>query len=170
VPPTEGDYTRALSLSRLAYDLENLLSPALAAALLAVISFNALFAGTVIGFLFSALLVLSVQLPWVNPFATKSHAAFAYIWRRLACADCSASTWLQSPALRLAAPPGRALNSLPIRVHSKIMLLPSLLIDGSRTKATLHRVEHEVILRHLALLDPFQTGVATYLSRRPAGG
>ena len=63
VLPDEGDYTRALSLSRLAYDLENLLSPALAAALLTVISFNALFAGTVIGFLFSALLVLSVQLP-----------------------------------------------------------------------------------------------------------
>lgn len=33
VLPDEGDYTRALSLSRLAYDLENLLSPALAAVL-----------------------------------------------------------------------------------------------------------------------------------------
>ena len=63
VLPNEGDYTRALSLSRLAYDLENLLNPALAAALLTVISFNALFAGTVIGFLFSALLVLSVLVP-----------------------------------------------------------------------------------------------------------
>lgn len=63
VLPDEHDYTRALSLSRLAYDLENLLSPALAAALLTVISFNVLFAGTVIGFLCSALLVISVQLP-----------------------------------------------------------------------------------------------------------
>lgn len=59
----ERDYTRALSLSRLAYDLENLLSPMLAAALLTVISFNVLFAGTVVGFLCSALLVVSVQLP-----------------------------------------------------------------------------------------------------------
>src|SRR5215212_11945668 len=37
--PDEKDYTRALSLSRLAYDLESLLSPMLAAALLTVISF-----------------------------------------------------------------------------------------------------------------------------------
>ncbi len=63
VLPDESDYTRALSLSRLAYDLENLLSPALAAALLTVISFNTLFAGTVVGFICSALLVVSVQLP-----------------------------------------------------------------------------------------------------------
>jgi predicted MFS family arabinose efflux permease len=52
-----------LSLSRLAYDLENLLSPTLAAALLTVSSFNELFAGTVLGFLCSALLVISVRLP-----------------------------------------------------------------------------------------------------------
>src|SRR5215210_2189589 len=63
VLPEEKDYTRALSLSRLAYDLENLLSPALAAALLTVISFHWLFGGTVVGFLCSAALVLSVGLP-----------------------------------------------------------------------------------------------------------
>src|SRR5215212_4680488 len=63
VLPEEKDYTRALSLSRLAYDLENLLSPMLAAALLTVISFHWLFGGTVIGFLGSAALVLSVTLP-----------------------------------------------------------------------------------------------------------
>jgi H+ antiporter protein len=63
VLPDEKDYTRALSLSRLAYDLESLLSPALAAALLAVISFHWLFGGTVVGFLCSAALVLSVRLP-----------------------------------------------------------------------------------------------------------
>ena len=39
------------SLSRLAYDLESLISPMLAAALLTVISFHSLFAGTVLGFL-----------------------------------------------------------------------------------------------------------------------
>jgi H+ antiporter protein len=63
VLPDEKEYTRALSLSRLAYDLESLLSPALAAALLTVISFHWLFGGTVIGFLCSAALVLSVRLP-----------------------------------------------------------------------------------------------------------
>ena len=59
----ERDYTRALSLSRLAYDLESLLSPALAAALLTVISFHGLFAGTSLGFLLSAGLVLSTAFP-----------------------------------------------------------------------------------------------------------
>ena len=46
--PDERDYTRALSLSRLAYDLENLLSPTLAALLLTVIDFHWLFGGTVV--------------------------------------------------------------------------------------------------------------------------
>ena len=63
VLPDEGDYTRALSLSRLAYDLENLLSPVLAGLLLSVISPSGLFAGTALGFLVSAMLVLSVRLP-----------------------------------------------------------------------------------------------------------
>jgi H+ antiporter protein len=63
VLPDERDYTRALSLSRLAYDLESLVSPMLAAALLTVISFHSLFAGTVVGFLVSAALVVSVALP-----------------------------------------------------------------------------------------------------------
>ncbi|AXA85264.1 MFS transporter [Lysobacter oculi] len=61
--PAEGDYTRALSLSRLAYDLESLLSPMLAAALLTVINFHALFVGTSAGFALSALLVLTAAFP-----------------------------------------------------------------------------------------------------------
>ena len=63
VLPDENEYTRALSLSRLAYDMESLLSPILAAALLTVISFHWLFAGTAIGFVCSALLVVSVAVP-----------------------------------------------------------------------------------------------------------
>jgi MFS family permease len=65
--PDEADYTRALSLSRLAYDLESLLSPMLAAVLLTVVSFPVLFGGTVIGFLASAVLVLTVALPSPKP-------------------------------------------------------------------------------------------------------
>ena len=61
--PDEAEYTKALSLSRLAYDLENLISPTLAVALLALISFHWLFAGTAIGFAISAMLVWSVVLP-----------------------------------------------------------------------------------------------------------
>ncbi len=63
VLPEESEYTRALSLSRLAYDMESLLSPMLAAALLTVITFNWLFVGTVVGFFCSAALVLSVTIP-----------------------------------------------------------------------------------------------------------
>ncbi|OYY77079.1 MAG: MFS transporter [Sphingomonas sp. 28-62-20] len=63
VLPEERDYTRALSLSRLAYDMESLTSPILAAALLTVISFHWLFAGTAVGFVASALLVVSTTLP-----------------------------------------------------------------------------------------------------------
>ncbi|MBK6030160.1 MFS transporter, partial [Streptomyces sp. MBT59] len=63
VLPDERDYTRALSLSRLAHDLESLLSPVLAAGLLTLIPYSWLFAGTTVGFLASAALVLGVVLP-----------------------------------------------------------------------------------------------------------
>lgn len=61
----EKDYTNALSLSRLAYDLEALASPVLAGLALTLVSFHWLFVGTAIGFLASAALVLSVALPAV---------------------------------------------------------------------------------------------------------
>ena len=70
--PDEDDYTRALSLSRLAYDLESVASPMLAAALLTVISFHNLFAGTVIGFLASAALVATVLLPKAKQIPRRS--------------------------------------------------------------------------------------------------
>lgn len=63
VLPREEDYTRALSLLRLAEECEQIASPLLAAALLTVVSFPVLFAGTVAGFLGSALLVGTSRLP-----------------------------------------------------------------------------------------------------------
>ncbi|MWD26425.1 MFS transporter [Aquicoccus sp. SCR17] len=66
--PEEERYTRALSLSRLVQDLENILSPTLAALLLLLLPYNALFLGTAAGFAGSALLVVSVALP--RPMAT----------------------------------------------------------------------------------------------------
>lgn len=69
VLPEERDYTRALSLSRLAYDMESLTSPILAAGLLTLISYHWLFSGTVIGFVASALLVVSTVLPRPTPVA-----------------------------------------------------------------------------------------------------
>ncbi len=61
--PDEEDYTKALSLSRLAYDLENLISPALAGLLLLVIAFHGLFIATALGFVFSGLLIMQTLLP-----------------------------------------------------------------------------------------------------------
>ena len=57
----ERDYTNALSLMRLAEDLEQLLSPMLASALLTVVSFPMLFGGTVAGFGVSQRCLLSVS-------------------------------------------------------------------------------------------------------------
>ena len=63
VLPDEAAYTKALSLSRLAYDLESLGSPILAALLLTLVSYHSLFGGTVVGFIASAALVVSAELP-----------------------------------------------------------------------------------------------------------
>jgi len=70
VLPDEAQYTRALSLSRLAYDLEALLSPVIAAALLTVIGYHDLFLGTALGFVGSAVLVLATALPGATPRPT----------------------------------------------------------------------------------------------------
>lgn len=72
VLPEEADYTRALSLSRLAYDMESLTSPILAAALLTVINFHWLFSGTALGFLASAALVVTSGLPKAVGAATRN--------------------------------------------------------------------------------------------------
>lgn len=67
VLPGEREYTRALSLSRLAYDMEALVSPMIAAALLAVVGYQNLFVGTVAGFIGSASLVAVSRLPRLEP-------------------------------------------------------------------------------------------------------
>ncbi|VEI13802.1 MFS transporter [Trueperella bialowiezensis] len=84
--PQEEDYTQALSLSRLAYDLEALASPALAAALLSVTSYNNLFIGTVVGFLGSAALVMSARFPQIeteseSPFLERVTRGVRIFWR-----------------------------------------------------------------------------------------
>jgi MFS family permease len=63
----EPTYTRALSLSRLAYELEALLSPALAAVMLTVVAYDGLFAANGVAFLCSAALVVSTRLPARRP-------------------------------------------------------------------------------------------------------
>lgn len=63
VLPDKTQYTKALSYSRLAYDLEQLISPLLTAALLFVITFRALFVLDAITFLISGALILLCQFP-----------------------------------------------------------------------------------------------------------
>lgn len=92
VLPDEADYTKALSLSRLAYDLEALASPAIAAALLGLIGFHWLFVGNALGFLASAALVLSVTLPTPKPPAVEEGA-----WGRI---TRGARIYLATPRLR----------------------------------------------------------------------
>lgn len=59
--PEEKTYTKALSLSRLAYDLESLISPSLAALALLFLSFNTLFMFNAMAFLCSAALVITAK-------------------------------------------------------------------------------------------------------------
>lgn len=92
VLPEPRDYTRALALSRLAYDLEALISPLIAAALLTVVAFTGLFAGTAAGFAASALLVLITRLP----AAARADDADTF-WTRL---PLGAQVFARTPTLR----------------------------------------------------------------------
>ena len=106
--PDEEEYTNALSLSRLAYDLESLLSPMLAAALLTVINFHWLFAGTSVGFVISALLVVTSALPHRKAAAKVIES----VWRKT---TRGARIYLKTPrlvgllAITLAAAAGSAM-------------------------------------------------------------
>ncbi len=92
VLPDEAQYTRALSLSRLAYDLENLLSPTLAVGALLLMSYDGLFAANAVAFLASALLVFSVNLPSPPP-----QGQVAGIWHNL---TFGVRAYLKTPRLR----------------------------------------------------------------------
>lgn len=67
VVQSEQAYTRALSLSRLAVELENLISPTLAALLLLFMPFSLLFQLNTAALLCSALLVASATIPGAVP-------------------------------------------------------------------------------------------------------
>jgi MFS family permease len=87
IVPDERQYTRALSLSRLAYDLEALLSPLLASVLLVVITYQDLFVSATIGFVVSGALVATVRIPTIETpmterFAERLTAGARVFWRR----------------------------------------------------------------------------------------
>ena len=62
----ETDYTKALSLFRIAQDMENILSYALATLLLLFLNYNLLFVGTFIGYFVSALLISAIIFPFLS--------------------------------------------------------------------------------------------------------
>jgi MFS family permease len=84
-------YTRALSASQVAYTMESLLSPVLAAVALSFMTFNWLFLGTSVGFIVSAVLVLSTRIPNAQP------SAHAKAWDRVAA---GIKTFARTPRLR----------------------------------------------------------------------
>lgn len=84
-------YTRALSASQVAYTMESLLSPVLAAVALSFMTFNWLFVGTSVGFIASALLVLATRVPNAQP------SAHARAWDRAAA---GIKTFVRTPRLR----------------------------------------------------------------------
>jgi MFS family permease len=124
VLPEEARYTRALSLSRLAYDLENIVSPTLAALLLAVMSYNSLFLGTVVGFTASALLVVSVLLP--SPSPSKSRGIYDRTTRGI-------RIYLATPRLRglLALNLGAAAAGAMVLVNTVVLVRGTLGLSES---------------------------------------
>ncbi|MCY1157284.1 MAG: major facilitator superfamily 1, partial [Citricoccus sp.] len=120
------DYTAGLSLSRLAYDLEAVLSPALAGLLLVVMPHDALFWGTAAGFAGSALLVLSVTVPKLprsaeSPEAGEDEAPFLVRVRR------GAMLFVRVPSLR----PVLALN-LVVASAGAFVLVQTVVIVKAR--------------------------------------
>ena len=90
--PNERQYTRALAMSRLAYDLENVLSPTFAALALFYLSYTGLFVANAVAFLISAALILATALPSARE-----------VFRRGAIADeigFGIRAYLKTPRLR----------------------------------------------------------------------
>jgi len=92
--PDEKTYTKALSLSRLAYDLESLVSPMLAALALLFLSFDALFASNAVAFLISAVLVVTATLPKKKKV---TEARIISVWEKI---SFGTRAYLSTPRLR----------------------------------------------------------------------
>lgn len=131
VLPDEKDYTRALSLSRLAYDMESLTSPMLAAALLTVMNFHWLFSGTAIGFACSALLVLATVIPSAIP-AKRSGGIWTNTTRGV-------RLYLATPRLRglLAVTLAAAAASAMVIVNTAVLVRAGLSLGQSEVAMTL---------------------------------
>ena len=124
VLPDEKEYTNALSLSRLASDLENIISPMLAGLLLTVISYHNLFLGTVLGFIGSALFVITTQLPTAKP--SKVTGVLARIKQ-------GATIYFHTPRLK-----GLLALNLAIASASAMVIVNTVVLVQSTFKLTEH--------------------------------
>jgi len=124
VLPDDARYTRALSLSRLAYDLENLLSPVLAGLLLTLLSYNALFSINAVTFLISAALVWSVTLPVVR--ATQEGSGWSNV-------TFGIRAFLATPRLRGLVALSMAVASAGAMVIVNTVVIVRERFDGSET-------------------------------------
>lgn len=94
VLPDDKHYTAGLALSQLAMELESLFSPALAALLLLVLSYNALFALNALAFVVAAIVLLLVALP-----KAKSSERTGGVWTRV---SFGMRSYLKTPRLQAA--------------------------------------------------------------------
>lgn len=94
IMPDEAEYTRALSLSRLAMEMESLLSPALAASLLLITSYSLLFQLNAVGFVLAALCLLLAVVP--NAKASERSGG---VWQHV---SFGVRSYLKTPRLRAA--------------------------------------------------------------------
>jgi MFS family permease len=131
----EKDYTNALSLSRLAYDMEALVSPAAAAALLTLVSYHSLFIGTVAGFLLSASMVATTSLP----AASIPPGAVTSVWHRT---TLGARIFWRNPRLRSLV----ALN-LVVAAPTALVLVNTVVY----VREVMHRPETDLALAFAAL-------------------
>lgn len=129
--PDDAQYTSALSLSRLAYEMENLVSPALAAALLTLVEFHWLFAGTMIGFLASAGYIVRSRLPEAAQAANGGMGAYQRITRGI-------RIYIGTPRLRglLAITLAAAAGSAMVIVNT-VVIVRGLRLDDNHVALTL---------------------------------
>ena len=92
VLPDEKEYTRALSLSRLAMEMESLLSPALAAFLLLFTGYAVLFELNALGFVIAALFLLLAVVP-ANSVSDRSGG----VWKKV---SFGIKSYLKTPRLQ----------------------------------------------------------------------
>ncbi|WP_412509857.1 MFS transporter, partial [Roseovarius sp. SYSU LYC5161] len=126
------------------YDLENIVSPMLAGLLLAVVSYNSLFLGTVVGFAASAVLVVSVLLP--SPKPSEPRGIYDRTTRGI-------RIYLATPRLRglLALNLAAAAAGAMVLVNSVVLVRGTLGLDASALAWTLFAFGAGSMLAALAL-------------------